>query len=114
VSKVILPKEVAAAIEKIYKKTNGSYRHIALTNWDFLSRLHYDDSRVLIAYAKDHPIEYMRALVEDYEVEKTNEEKVKNYYREQSLCETENEDHVCTAIQKVLRLLEIKIEGVNA
>jgi len=58
-----------------------------------------------------------KALINGYEVEKTPEEKVSEYYRKHELCTLELSDKyngIRIGIRTTLDLLGINIEGVNA
>jgi len=97
--KVTLPKEVAEAIER-YRIRGASNKSIVsdVVN-DFA-----DDS--LISFDLD---ELLIALVNGYEVEKSPEEKVREYYEGFSIGTTSR-----IAIKQTLNLLGIKIKEVNA
>lgn len=114
-NKIVLPKEVAAAIECVWNRqeVKGSIKHLALTNWEFLTRSYDMQAWKMRDYCEKHPIEYMRALVEGYEVEKTPEDIIFEYYRQQAAKDCMRQDQTTFAIRKVLDLLGIKIEGVN-
>jgi hypothetical protein len=114
--KVILPKEVAEAIEEMCKTRNEKYRHLFCNNWSYIEREYGCDSdihNILLDYARENPINYMRALVEGYEVEKTKEDRLLDYYNSNAreLKDTGFRQHV---IRRALEILEIKIEGINA
>jgi hypothetical protein len=115
--KVILPKEVAKAIEHVWTLSGSggnSVKHMVLTNWNFICSNHGDEYFTLANFAKHSPLRYMHALVDGYEVEKTPEELVRLYFQNQVISLSKDEDRSVVAIQKTLNLLGIKIEGVNA
>jgi hypothetical protein len=114
--KVTLPREVAEAIE-LAKDTYGSITAI------------FEDARngnldVLHDYFKYNFDELIIALVNGYEIEKSPEDKVREYYDSvlnrlytEGLDDQERryvlESEAC-GILRTLDLLEIKIPGVNA
>lgn len=100
--KVKLPSEVAKAIEKVNLRWTRSeiveYHATGKGKWD-ISYLNTLDLDTLIT-----------ALYIGYEVEETPEEKIWDFYHTKAACEM----HPHHAIQNVLNILNIKIEGVNA
>jgi hypothetical protein len=87
---VVLPQEVAEAIEKawnvVLRHQKNSVKHMAMSNWDLLFRRCEDSWGIIHDFAKDHPIEYMTALVNDYTVEQTPEEQFDKGVRD--ICES--------------------------
>ena len=87
-----------------------------MTNWDYLrAMIDLKTYNTLIDYARDHPIEYMRALVEGFDIEDepitvtiTPEqmENLRSYYSKESA-------EYKWRIEYTLELLDIKIPGVN-
>jgi hypothetical protein len=76
---VVLPKEVAEAIEKVWSLNNGSnvIKHLYMTNWNQIGDDHGQSLKNFLAdYAKVFPIQYMTALVDGYTVEQSSDEKV--------------------------------------
>ncbi|MGN7387782.1 hypothetical protein [Sporosarcina sp. SAFN-015] len=126
--KVKIPQKVMEAIDKLLGGIDGYH----FTKYGILA--HLDDAKELAKFAElrvlndyynslemdsqRHPNELMRALVNGYEVEKTPEEKVRDYYGKiNALIAEHRYSHdvgVRFGIEKTLDLLGIKIEGVNA
>ncbi|WP_226570338.1 DUF1642 domain-containing protein [Bacillus stratosphericus] len=105
-------------------------------------RKHYDDSTIIAMYAEDtigyvhqtygHDcgsvygldlLNFAAALINGYEIEKTPEEKVREYYafNHDERCKVltasprgQYTSGVADGIRKTLDLLGVKIEGVNA
>lgn len=119
--KVKVTKEVAEAIEAL-RSGVPSYGY-----WRFIRQFEEKDDvdlRFVItrAYFNEDVSLFIRAMFGDYEVEKTPEEKVAEYFQKQYsrskgllLC---TEYYECVArmeaVQVTLNTLGIKIEGVNA
>lgn len=119
-AKVTLPREVAEAIEKL--------RSITWTDYGMLSAVRNAPenpnavtvSEWAFGEGSGSPDLLMRALVNGYEVEKTPEEKVREYY------DRYNPEYATTlfteelftgrrqGVYNTLDLLGIKIEGINA
>lgn len=118
VARVTLPREVAEAIEYFRKKgySNSRIMNIALTGGvgaEEITLVGFEDKDTL-----------MSALVNGYEIEKSPEDKVREYYDSvlnrlytEGLDDQERrsvlESEAC-GILRTLDLLEIKIPGVNA
>jgi hypothetical protein len=114
--KVVIPREVAEAIEserRLGAKNDGLLRLIAQDD-----PIHYErNSRLLMEFAGKNPETYARAIINGYTVEKTPEEKVREYFRSHETCTPELVDRyigICKGVVDTLNLLGIKIEGVNA
>lgn len=109
--KVKLPREVAEAIERYWSRWSpeAHLKHIKLTDWSGISERDGDAHRTLVSYAKEHPVEYIQALVNGYEVESAPEDKVRHYYDNYAEAYGGRE-----SIRRVLQILNIKIPGVNA
>jgi hypothetical protein len=120
-NKVILPKEVSKALKTI--KYNG------YTTRDILRMIHVDnlvgryesDIATIKQYAVSEMDALLAALVNGYEVEKSAEDKVRDYYEcvvelTESIDKQEASEgsYKEDAILQVLNTLGIKIEGVNA
>lgn len=125
-TKVIVTKEVAEAIER-YLDGDDTYREKLLeehagiyssgANWsDFY------DGKVYNALDSVSLIEMAEILVNGYEVEKSPEENVRDYFTALKLREeyVEKSGHSGSqhrqgwqSVEETLRLLGIKIEGVN-
>jgi len=124
--KVILPKEIAELVEQawsIQAKHPQVVKHLYLTNWGRLALDHGEIlSDKLSDYAESNPMEYMSALVNGYEVVKTPEEQLQEYYDKMyELTWDRGRDYTCrlrssaekSGIEKTLKILGIKIEGIN-
>ena len=113
---VRLPREVAEAIESVRAKYVSGCEY----DLDFLSKEKYGSMGVITMFvnrSKGNMKLYFQALVNGYEVEVTPEGEVKRYYMDQlqRINERNGTDHTSTAaVIKVLSILNIKIEGVNA
>lgn len=108
--KVVLPKEVAEAIEEL--RVEGVRNFYIMTRAK--GAIFSEPDLVLKAWAFDGDGEgstdlLMQALVNGYETENSAEENVREYYEDY---ETTTEEAL--VIRKTLKLLGIKIEGVNA
>jgi hypothetical protein len=114
-SKIVLPKEVAAAIAHYVNLADTKTE--ALT--DILS-MGYEAARseIILRHFDGNHDELMQALICGYEVEGGPEDKVRQYYKlVQSYAKTmgHNDYHEgqLFAIERTLKYLGIKIEGVN-
>ncbi|MEK3975549.1 hypothetical protein [Psychrobacillus sp. FSL K6-1267] len=121
-SKVMVTKEVAEAIEELINGRNG----FRLNPFGIIKHLDnvvaygdYPKLRVLNEYYSDsnyksnrHPNVLLRALVNGYEVEKSPEEKVREYY--ESYGGSPGAMERKAGVQDTLDLLGIKIKGVNS
>lgn len=90
-SKVVIPNDVANAIEKVWDRYQEYIerseelismvsKHMLLTNWNYINEYHFLQFATLVDYAEEEPVKYMRALVEGYEVELAPEDQVREYY----------------------------------
>ena len=110
-SKIVLPKEVAEAIEY--------YTRVCDCKTDALMDIHrmgFEGTRseLILRYFDGNYDELMEALICGYEVEKTPEEKVREFYTEDT-SEIHYEEQLRRwTIRRTLDLLGIKIAGVNA
>ena len=111
-NKVVLPYNVARAIENIKKRLEGE---VSLFNYPNIA-LHaaknpdYNTINIYINQSVDNFRNYYAAISIGYEVEKSPEEKVKEryeYYRTKDLNVSAN------AIKETVDLLGIKIAGIN-
>lgn len=73
--KVVIPKEVAEAIEVI-KMNSRDIHFMYFTNWDWMKERYKSLFHVLSSYFQHNPHEYIRAIQEGYQVEKTPREQV--------------------------------------
>jgi hypothetical protein len=114
VARVTLPREVAEAIEEAKEQYESNTAIFDDARSGILETLYYH-----FEYNFD---ELMSALVNGYEIEKSPEDKVREYY--EGLIETKqdlsNDDYTrelaayeASGVSKTLNLLGIKIEGVN-
>lgn len=118
--KVILPKDVAEAITELRSDRGGNLNEYGVVTYldDPKRHLSYPKLKVLYSYflksGKSSPIDLMQALVNGYEVEKSSEEELREYYEDLrksspgSLYSWEAD-----GVLKTLSILGIKIEGVN-
>lgn len=118
-----LPKNVAEAIEYFRNKEN-------LNNSEIVWQVHQVDQNlkhgeVIRDYAADNYDDFLRALVNGYEIEETPEDKVRDLVTKWRDTRREHGDNsqvvlydkygnLIYAAVTVLDLLNIKIEGVNA
>lgn len=117
--KVKVPQEVADAIEYAKKV------HTSLTNIldDVFNCGGSGDAemKMLAEFFKDDEISLMSALVNGYEIKKTSDERLREYYEyllfrkkgHASKGEYAKADARLDGFLKALELLEVKIEGVN-
>ncbi len=126
--KVILPKEVAEAIEEVWcdlkqERHSGHLQKIGcLTNWMMLEKYYSGQERILYAYFEENPVDYVSALAYGYEVEKTPYEELQEYYEsnawrgmpELNSSEKRARCNVRIGVRKTLNTLGIEIEGINA
>ena len=125
-NKVILPKEIAELVEQawaIQAKHPQVVKHLYLTNWGRLALDHGEIlSDKLSDYAEDNPMEYMSALVNGYEVVKTPEEQIGEYYEKMHELAWDRsrspESRMASAAERngterTLDIFGIKIEGIN-
>jgi predicted mannosyl-3-phosphoglycerate phosphatase (HAD superfamily) len=122
--KVKLPREVAEAIEKIREKGGRNYAIIrAAIKLSEASAEEKVISDWVIKNFQDNLDALIIALVNGYEIEKSPEDKVREYY--EGLIETKTDSlndpytrelaaYEASAVVKTLNLLDIKIPGVNA
>ncbi len=112
--KVTIPREVAEAIE--YAKNV----HTSLTNVlddVFNCRGGSDRKMQLITeYFDGNEIGLMRALVNGYEIEKSPEEKLREYYNDLTKCFVSDRyaQGAIESLRHTLNTLGITIEGINA
>jgi hypothetical protein len=115
VARVTLPREVAEAIEDLRK---DHYDNRAL-----IDEIYEGAARpVLQAYAETNFDTLLNALVNGYEIEKSPEDKVREYYETSvslrsnmiEALDRQYQSGVIHGILKTLDLLDIKIPGVNA
>lgn len=114
--KVKLPKKVAEALE--YSKGLG-FKNFEIIRWVLLSTDNKGYVNTITSYAKDNFDLFLQALVNDYEIDLTPEEKVKKCfdYYDDSFRDSQERAHalgVRQGIKNALDHLEIKIEGINS
>lgn len=116
--KVLLPREVAEAIEYLRKK---GYRNFTIMRLAFEA---HSDSSVIRKWAfningRGTPDLLMKALVNGYEIEETPEEKLQRYYSDvneqfNELLESDSRLYgVLEGIENTLDILGIEIPGIN-
>jgi hypothetical protein len=120
VTRVTLPREVAEAIGDL---RNKGWRNTYLMRIPFTSSVSGTSSDIIRQYAVDNLETYMSALVNGYEIEKSPEDKVREYYEEirevfkSTIDGSYDEEYlrgIMHGVVKTLNLLDIKIPGVNA
>lgn len=111
--KVKLPREVAEAMNAFipkYKYSLSVLSQISHSN----NTPETPEGIVLYDFiyeAREHNFDLLaRAIIFEYEVEETPEEKIWDFYHTKASCDM----HPHHAIQHILNILNIKIEGVNA
>ncbi|MBA9027586.1 hypothetical protein [Peribacillus huizhouensis] len=115
---ITLPKDVATAVEELRKDGfNNSGIIIAIV---FEEAFEHKDLETVRSYYHSYPDDILTALVNGYQVEKSGEEKVREYYERYAACKFTDgsycdgyEDGVSAAVVRTLDLLGIKIEGVG-
>ncbi len=124
--KPTLPRDVAEAIERYWKRfdPDAHFKWVQLTNWYKMHELDVAAHGVLVPFFQVYPIEYMTALVIGYEVEQSPEGEVEKYfthlyeqhlrYQKSKGCITSPFGHEMDGVKRTLKLLNIKIEGVNS
>jgi Protein of unknown function (DUF1642) len=125
VARVTLPREVAEAIETLKQQGYTEYGIVTLA--DDNADLCGGEEKLIHDYVNENfyenSVKLMSALVNGYEIEKSPEDKVRDYY--EGLIETKTDSlndpytrelaaYEASAVVKTLNLLEIKIPGVNA
>lgn len=121
-SKVRIPSDVARAIEHVwtnYKAFPFHQKHVVLTDFYSLERLYPKQWEIIYPFYKEYPVEYTRAIVEGYEIDKTPHDLLAEYY-ERLTCtyrKTEAEYALDEAMAKgilvALQILNIGVEGIN-
>jgi hypothetical protein len=117
--KVVLPKEVADAMDEIQKRWGGeSLRDLPQI---YSLRDEFEFCAVIADYSRTDGNKYFEAVVHGYVAEKSPEEKVREYYESitkrnvtTNQFEMGYEAGVLDAVPTVLNFLGIKIEGINA
>jgi hypothetical protein len=112
--KVVIPREVAEAIESV--------REVARASNEQILEARLDGSKwfceLYTPLMEDVDFDTLvRALYNGYIAEQTPEEKVLEYFRSHETCTPELVDRyigICKGVVDTLNLLGIKIEGVNA
>lgn len=126
--KVTIPKEIAEAIEQVWESlkqdeyTDHLRKSGCLTNWLMLAREYPEYESILYACFEENPIAYVTALEHGYEVEKTPEDKLRDYYEanewegrpELNSAEKRARCNVRHGVKVTLNKLGIEIEGINA
>ncbi|WP_077603664.1 hypothetical protein [Oceanobacillus sojae] len=115
--KVILPKEVAEAIEEVWSEIPGklgpedSNKITWLTNWRTLDEEFPEYEPTLIDYYIENPVDYVSALAYGYDVEETPHEKLRAHYEASS--DNEFDQGYDAGVRFTLNTLGIEIEGIN-
>jgi hypothetical protein len=129
-TKVALPRAVAEAIENLRAQSFMDADLLDITNFlddkympeDIPSNVRYPIGEYLSKDFESNFPKYASAIINGYIIEKTPEENVREYwdyligarYAAASDEELSHYESEIRATEKVLKLLEIKIEGVNA
>ena len=112
--KVRLPRDVAEALDYAREKLNWSHANILVRtcrrDWESPEMAPIDD----FCTTDNKALVIAEALVNGYEIEETPEDKVREYYKDQIRYYNDHRDSTGQAILKILNILNIKIEGVNA
>ena len=123
--KVIIPREVADAIERLRLKqyTNANLALLAFRDDPSVGRW-TDDAQAIRDYAQENGDDFLRALLDGYKRELTAEESIADIYRnltefarmERGLYNGDPARYTVAAqtLKRVLGLLGIEIPGVNA
>lgn len=115
-NKVTLPRAVADAIENLRERGAQDKDILAYG----IARYTIEDAGVIFHFAKDNFDDLISAIVNGYTVEQTPEEAVRKYYekcehwrRNSSGYQYHEYLAKTVAIKTTLKMLGIKIEGVN-
>lgn len=103
--KAKIPKSVAEAMEKTWDKyQNNVYpKHVVLTNWRYLDDLAPEYKNVLLLYYTENPVKYVQALVNEYEIEVTPEEKAIQWLIKRKCIDPRFSEHdIVMVIKKIL------------
>lgn len=106
----VIPKEVAEDIERA--------RSYGYTDLGVILLINDEDEEFpdMWRYSSVNPQALVEAIVNGYTVEKTPEEKVREYYErldKRPYCSDNHGWHKAMAVEETLDLLGIEIEGVN-
>jgi hypothetical protein len=113
--KVVLPKEVADAMDEIQNRWGGESLRDLPQIYSLMDEFEF--CAVIADYSRTAGNKYFEAVVHGYVTEKSPEEKVREYYEsldKRPLCSEAYGWHEAKAIKQTLDLLGIKIPGVNA
>lgn len=113
-NKVKLPKEVAEAIAYLRKEGFSDYSIITSADGkESICSTQFLTINNSFGQDKMHPDEFIKALVNGYEVEETPEDKVREFFIKYDESNGEYSRGSRNAVVEILDLLNIKIEGVN-
>jgi len=113
-NKITVPVEVARAISLMRKEGATNYEIIHRANGALLTEPDVVLRRWAFGeQAEGSPDMLMSALINGYEVEKTPEERLREYYEEFSRLPDDYEAGVLEGVYKTLEILGITIEGIN-
>lgn len=118
-SKVVIPKDVAEAIEKLRQGASDGEIEGAAVDGVVITGL-WDECEAVWKYAKESEDTLLQAVVNGYEIEATPEDRLREYYQGQlsaNVLATATEYHVYigkrSGVRKTLDILGITVEGVN-
>jgi hypothetical protein len=116
---IYLPKEVHVGIEELVS--------LGQTKMDIAKKAftytYGTPGRIVNEFASEHQELFLKAILNGYEVEKTPEDNLRDYYNalrkinnNKEIPPSQRIDAACEqkGIEMTLKLLDIKIEGVNA
>lgn len=117
--KVVIPKDVAEAIEKL-REVVSDFEIVAIAVKGTVTNYMRYECEAVCKYAEDYADTLLQALVNGYEIEATPEDRIREYYRghePHALLDTPEKFHVNLGrrggVRKTLNILGITIEGVN-
>jgi hypothetical protein len=110
-NKVKLPKDVAEAIGWYEDSAKMRYQVMVVGFNDYYYCT--PQARIMQAYTKEHPDLFAQAVLNGYEVEQTPEDEIRVYYQRFSKGTHSYDEGYCAGVIDTLKILNIKIKGVN-
>jgi hypothetical protein len=118
--KVRLPREVAEAIEYLCEKESSNYKVAHRVFYSMRGEPDYP-GQIVYEYFNGDMDELIKVLINGYEIEQTPEDVLRMYYdhfekkKSQSVFTPEYKEYLgkIIGIRMALRILGIKIEGIN-